>query len=509
LPHIVYLTTEAVPLAKTGGLADVCGSLPGHVRGSRYETTLMMPAFSQVYQSGCEIETTDWSFAIQMGDDLVGARLLRTQLPGLDHFSPDRMGDGVPVLMIDQPRYFARDGLYGPPGGAYGDNAERFIFFCRAALMALEQIGKPVDILHCNDWQTALIPALIRSDPKAMQFFKNTKTILTIHNLAYQGHFDSQPFPLTDLSWDDFTPDKFEYYGGFNFLKTGLLTADAITTVSPTYAEEICTPEFGCGLDSILRSRQSVLTGIINGIDTAIWNTRTDPFLAARYGPDDYAIGKAIGKTAVQRELGLVENPDIPVIGLVGRLAEQKGWDLILPVISDHVTQNRPVQWAILGSGSPDYQRELERLAADYPDRLGLRIGFSEALAHRIEAASDLFLMPSHYEPCGLNQLYSLAYGAVPIVTRTGGLADTVVDFQESTTGTATGFFLTERTPKGLSEAIGRALHTRYHDRSDWQKMVVRGMTQDWSWKQSALRYQELYDELLAINLTGTAKSGR
>ena len=229
----------------------MCGALPGNVEDSQHHTSVIMPAFAQVDRAGCEIESTDISFAIPMGDDLVGARVLKTRLP-----ATGPMDGGSPVWLIDQPKYFHREGLYGPPGDAYPDNAERFIFFCRAAIMTLMRLGKRVDILHCNDWQTAIIPALIQADPVASDFFRDTRTILTVHNLAYQGHFGSESFPLTGLSWDEFRSDTFEYYNGMNFLKTGLVTADAITTVSPTYAEEICTPEFGCSMEGILSTRK-------------------------------------------------------------------------------------------------------------------------------------------------------------------------------------------------------------------------------------------------------------
>lgn len=579
--NIVYLTTEAVPLAKTGGLADVCGSLPIRVAQLGHQAAVVMPAFRSVYASGMEIETTNISFAVSLSPDrLVGCRVLTTKLPDSE----------VPVWMIDQPQYFDRPGLYGTPDGDYVDNAERFIFFCRAAMMTIERMGWSVDIVHCNDWQTGMVPALmkIQSDQwswirpdvasaskqskklsaaegngvaahsdqiaksrsgtsnspatessskelaagvaiatdrrivgsisngtgrdvsgqtsgkpsAAPEFLGGTKSIMTVHNLAYQGVFPKDHYPMLGVDWVHFNQDQFEYYDQLNFLKTGLMACDHITTVSPRYSHEIRTPQQGCGLDQVLGGMSDHITGIMNGIDRNIWNPKLDPHLFRSFDIDDWQEGKAINKLALQRQFGLEEKRDVPLIGLVGRLASQKGWDMIVPVLQRHLEESRPTQWIVLGSGEARYEKLLRELAEQFPGHFALHIGFSDALAHQVEAASDLFVMPSHYEPCGLNQLYSLRYGTVPIVTPTGGLADSVVDSSEEAIdlGTATGFHLAGSTADGLDAAIGRALEIRFHRPAVWQQIVTTGMSQDWSWRKSAQEYVDVYEKTLRAN---------
>lgn len=490
--NIVYLTSEAVPFAKTGGLADVCGTLPREVAALGNRCAVILPAFRSVFRAGVSIETTDISFAIPMSPGkLVGGRLLKALLPK----------SNVPVWLIDQPQYFDRESLYGDASGDYIDNAERFAFYCRASLAAIECLGMDVDVIHCNDWQSGLVPALIKSSPESFPSSSVAATILTIHNMAYQGQFGADAYRWTGLDWSHFTPEKFEFYDQLNFLKAGIATADRVTTVSPRYAMEICTPQHGCGLDGVLRSKGLDVDGIINGIDPTIWNPSTDQKLDTLFDVDDWQVGKAANKESLQSLEGLEVNRDVPMIGLVGRLADQKGWDLILPVIRTHVEQRRPVQWMVLGSGDPRIEAELKRLSDQAPQQVAVHIGFHEGLAHQIEAASDLFVMPSHYEPCGLNQLYSLRYGAVPIVTATGGLADTVVDMTAETIAneTATGFHLREISAQGLDEAVGKALHMRFHEKKNWENLVKRGMRQDWSWRKSASRYVELYEQATSL----------
>ncbi|MEM6469781.1 MAG: glycogen synthase GlgA [Planctomycetota bacterium] len=490
--NIVYLTSEAVPFAKTGGLADVCGTLPRDVASLGHRCAVILPAFRSIFRSGVPVEATDISFAIPMMDGkLIAARLLKSRLPG----------STVPVWFIDQPQYFDREGFYGDSMGDYSDNAERFAFYCRASLAAVERLGMDVDIVHCNDWQSGLVPALIKATPKSFPNCAKAATILTIHNMAYQGQFGAGAFPLTGLGWEHFLPESFEFYDHLNFLKAGIATADRVTTVSPRYAMEICTPEHGCGLDDVLRSRGLDVDGIINGIDPKIWNPAIDRHLDVNFDIEDWQTGKNANKESLQMTRGLEVNQDVPMVGLVGRLADQKGWDLILPVISRHVAESRPVQWVILGSGDPRIEEELRRLSNAAPHQVAVYLGFDEGLAHRIEAASDLFVMPSHYEPCGLNQLYSLRYGAVPVVNPTGGLADTVVNTNAESIAneTATGFHLGEVSPKGLDEALGAALHIRYHQKKIWENIVKRGMSQDWSWRKSASRYVALYEDAASL----------
>ncbi|MEM9828425.1 MAG: glycogen synthase GlgA [Planctomycetota bacterium] len=489
MKKVIFISSEAIPLAKTGGLADVCGVLPGHLQSDRYSVELVLPAYSCVASSGRVIGETEIDLAIPMGGDLLGARLLHTEL-----------ADGTRVHLIDRPSMFHRDGLYGPPGDAYADNGSRFLFFCRAALRAIQRLhaNAPPAILHCHDWQTALIPALIRADDSLAAGFAGTRSVLTIHNLAYQGHFDKSLFPATGLSWNHFNSESFEYYDGMNFLKTGILAADHLTTVSPTYADEICTPEFGCGLDAILNSRRKHLTGIVNGIDETVWNPMTDPHLDVQFGVQDWVAGKSVCREAIAGELELSAPSDWPMIGLVGRLAQQKGWDLILPMLRRMLAEGYQVRWAVLGSGDATMEQQLRDLRAGHPDRFGCHIGFSERLAHRIEAGADFFLMPSHYEPCGLNQLYSLRYGAVPIVTPTGGLADTVRDATPANLAdrVATGFYVRQRSADGVQEAVQRAIDFRYQQPDAFAGLVSAGMRQDWSWKESARKYTQTYEML-------------
>ncbi len=489
---IVFLSTEAVPFAKTGGLGDVCGSLPATLSSAGHRVTLIMPAFRSIRDSGTRIEQTDLSLAVEIGGRFVGARLLKSQLPGSE----------VTVYFIDQPQYYDRPGLYGDAHGDHRDNCERFAFFCRAALQVIDRVCPDVDVVHCNDWQTGLVPAFMSYRFESHPWMNHAKSVMTIHNLAYQGRFWHYDMPLTGLGWDRFTPAGLEFYGGLNFLKTGILLSDMITTVSPTYATEIQSAWHGCGLDPVLRTRTHRLRGITNGIDDDIWNPATDPYLAKTYDVSSRIEGKAVNKRALQDEFGLSPDPEIPMIGLVGRLADQKGWDLVIDAMRWSLEENRPIQWVILGTGEIRYHDALSAFASRYRDRFGLQLGFSNALAHRIEAGADIFLMPSRYEPCGLNQLYSLRYGTIPIVMATGGLVDTVTDLTEETlaNGTVTGFHIHTFSADAVDHIIGKALAIRYHSPQTWSTMIEQGMNTDWSWRKSGQRYQEVYAETLSLD---------
>jgi len=521
--NIVFLSTEAVPLAKTGGLADVCGALPTQLARRGHQVSLIMPAFRSIYASGIPIEPTEISFALPMRGSVVGARLLKAELPGGDD-------NPVEVYFIDQPQYYDRPSLYGDASGDYPDNCERFAFFCRGAVHAIERLGRPVDIVHCNDWQTGLVPAYMTLEETRRPWMKRARSVLTIHNLAYQGHFWHWDYPLTGLDWKHFRPEGLEFYGHLNMLKTGIVYADKITTVSPTYAKEIQSELHGCGLDPLLRSRSDVLHGITNGIDDEIWNPATDKYLrlphqrglppapsssepggSGNYDVDTWEVGKAIQKRRLQEAFDLRVDPELPLIGLVGRLAGQKGWDLIIEVLRGHLEQTRPTQWVILGTGEPRYHEQLTALASIYPERFGLKLGFSDELAHQIEAAADIFVMPSRYEPCGLNQLYSLRYGTVPVVTATGGLVDTVVDAtpENLAAGTATGFHVREFSAAELDRTLGLALQMRFHDKKNWRTLVESGMRQDWSWGKSAAQYEKLYAATIPLTPPGDANRRR
>jgi len=534
---IVFLSTEAVPFAKTGGLGDVCGALPATLASRGHNVSLILPAFSSIHRAGLPISATDISFAIPMRNRIVGARLLVADLPGVVA-EPGHEAGSAKVYFVDQPQYFDRPNLYGDAAGDYGDNCERFAFFCRAALQTISRLDSPVDVVHCNDWQTGLVPAYMALQFESHGWMKTAKSIFTIHNLAYQGQFWHWDFPLTGLDWEHFTPQGIEFYGGINFLKSGILHADRVTTVSPTYAQEIQQPLHGCGLDPLLRSRANVLSGITNGIDDRVWNPATDRYLQTQpiaisslvetvdrltagrpaassahspgnpqslphgnYDVDCWQQGKAIQKRRLQQEFRLTEDAETPLVGLVGRLADQKGWDLIIEVLERHLHERRPVQWVILGTGEKRYHIALSELADRHAGQFGLRLTFSDAMAHQIEAGSDIFLMPSRYEPCGLNQLYSLRYGTVPVVTATGGLVDTVVDASAENVaeGIATGFHVADFSADELDRTLGRALETRYHQKNIWKKIVETGMRQDWSWGHAASQYEKLYAESISL----------
>ncbi|MCA9190827.1 MAG: glycogen synthase GlgA [Planctomycetales bacterium] len=478
-----------VPFAKTGGLGDVCGALPIALERLGHRSIAFLPAYRSVLRSGIAIEPANCTFTIDMAGRHMACRVLKTHLPNSQ----------VEVYLIDQPHYYDRDGVYSDFRGEFRDNCERFSFFSRAVAEAIDQLQLDVDIVHCHDWTTGLIPAYMKTGFRGYSWFSKARSIMTIHNLAYQGRFWHFDMPLTGLDWTYFNWRQMEYYGDLNLLKTGIVFADAVTTVSPTYAHEITTPQHGCGLDGILESRGGDLVGIVNGVDYAQWNPASDPYLVANYSIDDWQTEKLKCKQDLQRLLELAEDPSAPLVGVVSRLADQKGWDLIIPMLLDWV-HGRHVQFAILGTGDPRYETELRQLAEYHRDRLAVRLEFSESLAHKIEAGSDMFLMPSRYEPCGLNQLYSLRYGSVPIVHRTGGLADTVIDANDQTYSdhTATGFCFSRYSLQDMTECMVRAVDTFERDSSRWQQIVANGMSAVWSWEQSAERYVEIYNRLLA-----------
>ena len=477
-----------VPLAKTGGLGDVCGALPVALDKLGCTVSCFLPAYRSVLKSGLVIEPTNHTFTIHIANKHVACRLLKTRLPD----------SNVDVYLVDQPQYFDRDGLYADRAGEYRDNCERFAFFCRAVVEGIDQLMLDVDIVHCHDWQAGLVPAYLKTKLGGYAWMDRAKSMMTIHNLAYQGRFWHLDMPLTGLDWEYFNWHEMEFHGQLNLMKTGIVFADSVTTVSPTYAREITTPEHGCGLDPTLLSRGDDLLGIVNGVDYSHWNPETDPHLPSQFGIDNWQAGKAHCKRELQRELGLAENPEVPLIGIVSRLADQKGWDLIIPLLL-HWTQKRDVQWAILGTGDPNYEEQLRNLAANHPDRLAVRLEFSEGIAHQIEAASDIFLMPSRYEPCGLNQLYSLKYGAVPVVHSTGGLADTVVDANDESLadGTANGFRFDGYSVHLLEETLNRTIDFYLQDKARWAQIVRTGMQSDWSWQHSAQQYIEVFQRTL------------
>lgn len=502
---VVHAASEVVGFAKTGGLADVAGSLPRALEKAGRPCTIILPLYRAVRAGKVPIERTEHAFAIAIGPRLVHGRLWRATLPD----------SSVPVYLVEQPDYFERDeptrgrGLYqfalvDGTRRDYPDNCERFIFFGRAVLEALRLLDCWPDLLHNHDWQTGLIPVFLEEEYRHRPGYDRIRTVFTIHNIAYQGLFPASDYPLTGLDWRLFNYQQLEFHGQFGFLKAGIVFSQRITTVSPRYSQEIQTPYFGCGLQGVLAERRQRLTGIVNGIDDSVWNPATDLHLAANYTAATVAEGKPICKEALQRRHGLSVSPRAPLIGMVARLVEQKGMDLV-SVAAEAILQETgshgeaPPQLVVLGEGEPVYHRMLLDLQSRYPDRVGVTLGFDETLAHQIEAGADLFLMPSQFEPSGLNQLYSLKYGTVPVVRATGGLYDTIVDCtpESLAAGTATGFRFLAYTPAALLHAVQRALETYREHPNTWLRLVRTGMNQDWSWERSAGDYERLYSSLV------------
>jgi starch synthase len=465
------VSSEAAPFAKTGGLADVVGALPAALRDYGDDVAVVIPRYGPI--------------------DLTAARRVYDRLPV--HLGPAVFQTSIyqapaefPVYLVDCPPLFDRKGFYGEAGLDYPDNSIRFAVFARAALGVARWLFK-ADILHCHDWQAGLVPAYLRSTFVGDPTFAGVKTLFTIHNLGYQGLFPTTALAAAALDPALFRPDGLEFYGRVSYIKGGISFADALSTVSPTYAEEIQTPEYGFGLDGALRARADVLTGILNGVDYREWSPDVDPLIPARYSADDLA-GKRVCKAQLVREFGFGEEVlNRPLIGIVSRFTRQKGTDILAEVAGDIVAEGAYL--VALGTGEPEYEAFFRRMAADYPGRVSVQVGFDNGLAHRIEAGADLFLMPSRYEPCGLNQMYSLRYGTVPVVRATGGLNDTIEE--------GTGFKFAEYSGQALLEAV-RAAVRAYSDADLWREMVRRGMGQDFSWKASAGAYSGLYRRLLA-----------
>jgi len=484
---VLFLSSEVVPFSKTGGLADVCGALPRALRALGHDVAVLTPAYRQAKSAGPALAETGWTISVPIGGQAVEGRVLASNLPDTD----------VPVYLIDQPSYYDRDELYGRNGHDYPDNCARFLFFQRAALEAARLLDLQPDVIHCNDWQTGLVPVYLREVYRTQPglSLRSAGTVMTIHNMAYQGAFPSEAMGLTGLDPSLFSVDRLEAYGHLNFLKAGLVDADLITTVSPTYAREIQTPDFGRGLDGLLRARSADLIGIVNGIDPKVWSPKHDPHLLANYDLESWQEGKRICKGQLQRRADLPERPEVPLLAAIGRLDPQKGWDLLVAI--GHELLRRDLQLVVLGTGNERYEDDLDRLVDSHPGKIRAFFEFSNPLAHQIEAGADAFLMPSLYEPCGLNQLYSLAYGTVPIVRATGGLADTVVDANEShlANGTANGFSFLDPTPEALLATIDRAV-TVWRDRATWDTLVRTGMSADWSWVRSAERYVAVYEDV-------------
>ena len=479
---ILLVSSEVAPFSKTGGLADVSGSLPISLRHLGCDVRVATPLYKMVEESGCLLQGLLQGLKIKVGKRVIKGDVSLTAL-----------NEGVDTYLIKNSQYYDRDYLYGTSKGDYPDNASRFIFFSRMVLELCKKIGFKPHVIHCNDWQTGLIPAYLRTIYREDPFYAHTTVLFTIHNLAYQGNFSSKKLTLTGLSPEVFTPEGIEFWGKMSFLKAGIVYSEIINTVSHTYSHEIQTPEYGCGMEGILTYRKDDLFGIINGVDYETWNPEKDTFIVANYSKNSFS-GKSKCKADLISQLDLPEAMNTrPLLGMISRLADQKGFDLVADIMEDLMNLN--VGFVLLGTGEQKYHKLFESIAKKYPQNAGIRLSYDNALAHKIEAGCDMFLMPSKYEPCGLNQIYSLRYGTIPVVRATGGLDDTIKNY-DPRTERGYGFTFNNYTARDFLNAIKNALET-YKDKDAWLKLVTRGMKLDFSWENSAKQYIELYQKAI------------
>lgn len=477
--HIALITAEFAPLAATGGLGDMVSGLATTLHQSGASTLVVFPRYASVPR----FTSPTWTYQgrVRLGDQI------------LNFGAEEGVGPhGGPLLLIDLPTLFDRPGLYSDSQGEYRDNGPRFLAFGRAALAALVARGQPLDAIHLHDWHTAPIAAWLKTTPHAYAALQTARTFLTIHNLGYQGLCPARQFGLLELPPAYFTPRFFEFYGQLNLLKTGLLCADALSTVSPNYAQEILTPEFGCGLDGVLRERVRDLVGITNGIDTTLWDPARSSHLPAHFSARDLQ-GKATCKAALQEEFALARDAATPLFCVVGRMAHQKGTDLLLDVIAG--SNGTPQQWILLGRGDRAFEARAQALAKARPTQVRVQLDFQVGLAHRITAGSDFTCMPSRFEPCGLQQLYGQRYGTIPVARAVGGLRDTVRDLD---TAQATGVLFGGVTAEDLRRALHRALEI-YHRPTAWAALRRAAMAQDFSWSEAVLSYRRWYERILAV----------
>ncbi|PIZ15538.1 glycogen synthase GlgA [Candidatus Desantisbacteria bacterium CG_4_10_14_0_8_um_filter_39_17] len=479
---ILIAASEVVPFAKTGGLADVSGALPKALEAMGHEVRVIMPKYKCVDEEKFGLKPSRLSplfFNVPIGGKIQTAILKSSST-----------GKNIPVYFVENDKYFNRDGLYGDAKADYPDNGERFSFFCRAVLEGLKTVFFKPDVIHCNDWQTGLVPVYIktlyRNDPQ----MRNVRTLYTIHNLAYQGLFACQILDFAGLDRALFNYHQLEFYGKVNFAKAGLVFSDVLNTVSEKYAQEIQTSKFGCGLDGVLLERVKDLYGIINGIDYEEWNPSTDKYILEKYDNETLE-GKNVNKQNLQRVFGL-PNMDVPLIGLIGRLAAQKGLDILESALPSLIKQD--VQFVLLGKGDEKYEVLCQELSVKYPEKFKVQLGFDVPLSHQIYAGCDLFIMPSYFEPCGLGQLIALRYGTIPVVHATGGLADTISDYNEITEE-GQGFSFEEYSSTQLILTLERAISI-YQNRQRWIRLMKNVMNLRFSWQNSAKKYLKLYEKI-------------
>jgi len=480
---VLMITSEATPFAQTGGLGEVLSALPAELVRQGIEVDVALPKYRHITPDRWPITRMGSQVSVHLNATSVAAPIWELR--------DDR---GVRYLFVENDAYFNREGLYGGPGGDYEDNSERFVFLTRAAFeMALT--GKiKYDLFHSHDWQAALAPVYLRTLYAGEELFEESASVLTIHNLGFQGIFGQGNMPMVGLGWELFNPDQMEFYGQLNFLKSGIVFVDEVNTVSPGYRNEILTGEFGFGLEGVLQDKASHLTGILNGVDYSVWNPATDPLIPANFNHEDLS-GKTACKAQFQKFANLPVNPHVPLIGTVSRLSNQKGIDLLEAAIPGLVDQN--VQLALLGAGDERYHRVFQELAKQYPHHVRVFLTYDMDLAHRIFAAADIVVVPSRYEPCGLNQLYGLKYGAIPVVRATGGLNDTVEEYNRHE-DRGTGFKFYPPEVAAFEHALLKAITLYRQDQDAWKRLVARAIEKDFSWSRSAAEYKKLYEKALA-----------
>jgi starch synthase len=486
--NVLFISSEVEPFAKTGGLADVSGALPLAVKRLDHDIRVMLPMYGSINERKSRIHEM-----LRMKDIEVPVGTGSFSASVKSSFLTNAHGK-VQVYLLENQALYGREGLYVHPetNKEYPDNDDRFIFFCRGVLEMLKRLAWQPDIIHCNDWPTGLVPAYLKTLYRDDPFYRDTRSVLTIHNMAYQGIFPKKAFPKTLLPPAVFTDDGVAFHGNLSFLKAGLVFADALTTVSEKYADEIASSEeFGAGLQDVAARRKGDLTGILNGIEYAVWDPGVDPLIPYRYDSKSLE-GKEQNTAALLARMGLPRRTGVPVVGIISRLADQKGFDLIGEVLDDLIGLG--IQLVILGTGDKKYHELFLSAVKKHPEQVAAALTFDNALAHLIEAGSDMFLMPSRYEPCGLNQIYSLRYGTIPIVRATGGLDDTIDDYN-SATGTGTGFKFTAYDGREMLAAVKRAV-TLFNNKSAWQRLMKNGMAKDFSWDTSAKKYVQLYRSL-------------
>ncbi len=496
--NVLFLSTEVYPFAKTGGLADVSAALPQALRELGHDVRVMMPKYGFIGEKKQKIHLINRLQGVEF--EIAGKSLVTNLKSSAILTNKTR----IQMYFLENEEYFQRLGLYVDPKTHedYPDNDERFLLYALAAFELCRLLLWKPDIIHCNDWQGGLVPALLKGRFADDPLFKDTKVVFTVHNLEYQGNFPAATFEKLGLPQEFFTNEGLEHFGQVSYLKSGIAYADAITTVSKTYAEEIRTPEFGCGLDALLAKRKHDLHGILNGIDLLVWDPANDVNIVRPYATEDFAEGDFSAKEACKQDLcfdmGIPYEEGRPVLGMIARLIDQKGFDLVAEIIGKIVEAD--AQLVILGEGEKKYVELFTALQQKHPEHIGFYSGFHDSFAHKIEAGSDIFLMPSAYEPCGLNQMYSMHYGTVPVVRKTGGLADTVIDLDASADhprAKPTGFTFEKYDARAFWKAIEHALKVYRKDKPLWQQMQMNGMKKDFSWDRSALEYAQIYEKAI------------